>query len=75
MKKIIGIIICLLLMFSAVEASSAIYLGGTSYGYVEKFTYGNQSSSQKIVIITGVHPRESGFHNAIIQCCKKQVKY
>jgi len=43
--------------------SSGEVLGNKSYGYVEKGVYGNLSASQTIVIITGVHPRESGFHN------------
>ena len=43
--------------------SSGEVVGNKSYGYVEKEVYGNQSASQTIVIITGVHPRESGFHN------------
>ncbi|MGF7119556.1 hypothetical protein [Methanobacterium oryzae] len=72
MRKIIGALICLLLIFSVIDASSAIYLGGTSYGYVEKFNYGNQSSNQKIVIITGVHPKEYGFHNAISRVVKNK---
>jgi len=41
-----------------------VVIGNTSYGYVEKEVYGNQNSNETIVIITGVHPRESGFHNA-----------
>jgi len=65
MKNIIGILICILMVFSVINASSATYIGGTSYGYVEKFTYGNQSSNQKFVVITGVHQLESGFHNAV----------
>jgi hypothetical protein len=72
MRKIIGTMICLLILFSVVDASSAVYLGGTSYGYVEKFTYGNQSSTQNIVIITGVHPKEYGFHNAIFSAVKNK---
>ncbi|MGB9978987.1 hypothetical protein [Methanobacterium sp.] len=48
-------------MFSAVSTSSAAVIGSTSYGYVEKFTYGNPYSPTKIVYITGVHPMESEF--------------
>jgi hypothetical protein len=70
MKKIIGIALCLLMIFSAVNVSSAAYLGGTSYGYVEKFTYGNQNSNDNIAIITGVHPLESGFHTAVSNAVK-----
>ena len=58
------------MIFSVIDASSATYIGGTSYGYVEKFNYGNQSSSQTIVIITGVHPQESGFHTAVSNAVK-----
>ena len=45
-------------------------IGNTSYGYVEKEVYGNLSSNETIVIITGVHPRESGFHNATAAALK-----
>lgn len=45
-------------------------IGNTSYGYVEKEVYGNQSSTETVVIITGVHPRESGFHNATAAAVK-----
>ena len=48
---------------SLVNNSSGEVIGNKSYGYVEKEVYGNLSASQTIVIITGVHPRESGFHN------------
>jgi len=66
MRKIIGILLCLLLVFSIVNVSFAsTYLGGTKNGWVEKATYGNQASSQTIAIITGVHPREYQFHNAV----------
>ncbi len=40
-------------------------IGSTSYGYVEKKFYGNQSSNQTIVLIIGVHPQENGIHTAI----------
>ncbi len=41
-------------------------IGNTSYGYVEKEFYGNQTSNQTIVLIIGVHPQESGIHTAIV---------
>ena len=40
-------------------------IGSTSYGYVEKKFYGNQSSSQTVALIIGVHPQENGIHSAI----------
>ena len=40
-------------------------IGSTSYGYVEKYVYGNQKSNQTIAIIIGVHPQENGIHTAI----------
>lgn len=40
-------------------------IGSTSYGYVEKKVYGNQSSLQTIALIIGVHPQENGIHNTI----------
>jgi len=40
-------------------------IGSTSYGYVEKKVYGNQSSPQTIALIIGVHPQENGIHSAI----------
>lgn len=61
MNKIIGIIICLAIVFSATSTSSAVIIGNTSYGYVEKFTYGNQTSDITITYITGVHPLEKEF--------------
>ena len=51
----------MLMIFSAVSTSSAAVIGSTSYGYVEKFTYGNPYSPTKIVYITGVHPLETEF--------------
>lgn len=45
-------------------------IGNTSYGYVEKEIYGNMNSNETVVIITGVHPRESGFHNATASAVK-----
>ncbi len=44
---------------------SSDVIGSTSYGYVEKKLYGNQSSSQTVALIIGVHPQENGIHNAI----------
>ncbi|KAF5073607.1 hypothetical protein DSECCO2_189860 [anaerobic digester metagenome] len=40
-------------------------IGSTSYGYVDKTYYGNQSSKKTVVIIVGVHPQENGIHNAV----------
>lgn len=66
MRKIIGIFLCLLLVFSIVDVSFAgTYLGCTKNGWAEKEVYGNTASSNTVVIITGVHPREYQFHNAI----------
>ena len=65
MKKIMWITMCFLMTFLSINICSATYLGGTSYGYVEKFSYGNQSSNEHIAIITGVHPQESGLHIAV----------
>jgi len=50
-------------------------LGNKSYGYVEKEVYGNQSSNETIAIITGVHPRESGFHNATAAALKDKSPF
>ena len=61
MNKIIGIVLCLLFILSAVDASSAVIIGTTSYGFVEKFTYGNPNSDVTIAYITGVHPLEKEF--------------
>ena len=75
MRKIIGIFLCLLLVFSVIDASFAgTFLGSTKNGWVEKQVYGNQASSQTIVIITGVHPRESGFHNAMAAALSSKSK-
>lgn len=66
MKKIVGITLFLLIVFSAMSFSFATYLGGTSNGTVEKFTYGNLSSKETIVLIIGVHPQENGIHAAVL---------
>lgn len=41
-------------------------IGNTTYGYVEKYVYGNTNSSQTIALIVGVHPQENGIHTAIV---------
>jgi len=71
MKKIMGITACFLMLFSLINICSATYLGGTSYGYVEKFNYGNKSSNDTIAIITGVHPQENGLHTAVSNAVSK----
>ncbi len=66
MRKIIGIFLCFIFVFSIINVSSAgTFLGSTKNGWVEKEVYGNPSASHTIVIITGVHPREHQFHTAI----------
>jgi hypothetical protein len=65
MKKIIGITLFLLVIFSVIGVGSAAKIGSTSYGYVTKEVYGNQSSDQTIVLIVGVHPQENGIHTAV----------
>jgi hypothetical protein len=75
MRKIIGIALCLIFVFSIVDASFAgTFLGSTKNGWVEKQVYGNPSSSQTIVIITGVHPREYQFHNAMATALSSKSK-
>lgn len=78
-KKIFGIIIILILALSIVDVDSASILGSKgsgwtlgskSYGWVEKETYGNQSSGETLAIITGVHPREGEFHNVTANVLK-----
>ncbi len=61
MNKLIGIILCLLVMCLTINTGFAAVIGTTSYGYVEKFTYGNPDSNTKITVITGVHPLEKEF--------------
>lgn len=66
MRKIIGIFICLLLVISLVDVSFAgSSIGGTKYGWVEKDIYGNPNAAETVVLITGVHPREYQFSDAI----------
>jgi len=79
-KKLIITIIVLILAFSLIkygfnansssDKNSKIILGNKSYGYAEKEVYGNPESNETIVLITGVHPRESGFHNATAAALK-----
>ncbi len=73
-NKIIGIALCLFIIFSAVSTSSAAIIGSTSYGYVEKFTYGNPNSNTEIVYITGVHPLENEFSYDIANVVKNQSR-
>lgn len=47
------------------DTTLSIPQDSTSYGYVEKEFYGNQTSNQSIVLIVGVHPLENGIHAAI----------
>ncbi len=49
------------------------WIGNTSYGYVEKEIYGNQSSNQTIVLIVGVHPQENGIHTAVANALENQT--
>ena len=49
MSRIIGIFLCVLIIFSAISVSFAAEIGNTSYGYVTKEFYGNQSSDDTIV--------------------------
>lgn len=78
MNKIIGIVLCLLTLFPAANVSFAAqnssnnqslnsnhYLGNTTYGWVEKEYYGNQSSKKTVALIVGVHPQENGIHTAV----------
>ncbi|AAB85076.1 MULTISPECIES: Ig-like domain-containing protein [Methanothermobacter] len=55
----------LVTIFALIGSSQAVQIGNTSYGYVEKDYYGNQSSNETIGLIIGVHPRESGIHEAV----------
>lgn len=61
MNKIMGIALCLIIVFSTINASSAVIIGTASYGYVEKFVYGNPDSDVTVTYITGVHPLEKEF--------------
>ncbi len=70
MSRIIGIILCVLIVFSAISVSFAAQIGSTSYGYVTKEIYGNQSSDDTIVLIIGVHPQENGIHTATLNAIK-----
>lgn len=84
-EKIIITIIFLILAVSLIKISfneyptenksSGLIIGNTSYGYVEKEFYGNQDSNETIAIIVGVHPRESGFHNATAASLNDKSRY
>jgi len=74
-NKLICFMLCFLLIFSTVNFSFAgTFLGKTSYGWVEKETYGNWHSSQTVVLIVGVHPREYGFHNVMLAAFRSKSK-
>ena len=62
----------LLLAFSIINTSSAAQIGSTSYGYVDKVVYGNQSSNETVILIVGVHPQENGIHHAIVNVLKSK---
>lgn len=70
MKKIMGLFLFLFIVFSVMGVSFATQIGNTSYGYVNKDVYGNQSSEDTIAVIVGVHPLESGTHTAITNYLK-----
>lgn len=72
MNRMLGTILCVLIIFSAVSVSFAAEIGSTSYGYVTKENYGNLSSNDTIVIIIGVHPKEYGIHNAMANAIKSR---
>lgn len=75
MKKILSILIAVLFIFSMISVSFAgTYMGKTKYGWVEKEVHGNSSSNETIVLITGVHPREYKFHNAMVSAVRKKSK-
>lgn len=65
MKRILGTILCIFIIFSALSVSFATPIGNTSYGYVTKEYYGNLNSNDTIAIIIGVHPKEYGIHDAM----------
>lgn len=83
-EKIIIAIIFLILAASIVKVSlntvpienktSGVFLGNETYGWAEKEAYGNQDSNETIAIITGVHPRESEFHNATTAALKDKTR-
>jgi len=83
-EKVIIAFIFFILTFSIVKVSwnvnsienrsSEIFLGNKSYGYAEKVVYGNQNSNETVAIIVGVHPRESGFHNATAAALKDKSR-
>lgn len=72
MSRIIGIFLCVLIIFSAISVSFAAEIGNTSYGYVTKEYYGNQSSNDTIVLIIGVHPQENGIHTGTLNAVKNK---
>jgi len=72
MSRIIGIILCVLIVFSAISVSFAAQIGSTSYGYVTKEVYGNQSSNDTIILIIGMHPQENGIHTATLNAVKNK---
>jgi len=57
--------VLLFITFAFTSAAHGVILGNRSYGYVEKTFYGNNSSTDTIIVIIGVHPRESGVHEAV----------
>jgi hypothetical protein len=75
MNRTIGTILCLLIIFSAISVTFAAQVGSTSYGYVTKEVYGNQSSNDTITIIIGVHPQENGIHKAILNAIKTKSSH
>lgn len=46
-------------------AVNAAKVGSTSYGYVDKYIYGNLNSPTTVVIVIGMHPLEKGSHQAM----------
>lgn len=71
--KIKNICIFILLFSMSTPLSGLVAaerLGTTDYGYVTKNVYGNPDSYETIVVVTGMHPLESGSHKAMISKLK-----
>ena len=82
-KKTKIILIVALLAFLAIAIHQEQYqeqhspyrvLGNNSLGTVERIVYGNESATNSIALITGIHPREKLSINPEIKAAKEYVK-
>lgn len=64
-KSVCFFVVFNLVLFSLSGVVAAERVGTADYGYVNKEVYGNLDSNVTVVAMTGMHPLESGSHEAM----------